>query len=71
MNDPLAVAAALVGLIALAVLVRFFRREKPKPWIQESSCPDCGWRGQTSRYAGRCPRCNARIGDQRGSASPR
>jgi hypothetical protein len=27
--------------------------------------PECGWIGRTSRYAGRCPKCNAPIGDQK------
>jgi len=58
---------ALVGLFVLVLLWKLSRREKPKPWIQAASCPDCGWKGQTSRYAGRCPKCNARIGDQKGS----
>lgn len=59
-------AAALVAIAVVAVLWRLSRRKKVKPWIQASSCPQCGWSGQTSRYAGRCPRCNTSIGDQMG-----
>jgi predicted Zn-ribbon and HTH transcriptional regulator len=67
MSTPLIVAAALAGLVVLALLWKLLRREKPKSWIQVTCCPECGWKGQTSRYAGRCPQCNARIGDQKGA----
>lgn len=69
MNTTLLLVAALVGLVLLALLWRLSRRKKPKAWIQQTSCPKCGWSGQASRYAGRCPRCNAPIGDQRGKAA--
>jgi predicted Zn-ribbon and HTH transcriptional regulator len=56
----------LVGIVVLAVIWKLTRRQKPKGWIQAAVCPGCGWTGQTSRYAGRCPKCNAPIGEQRG-----
>ena len=65
MKIELAVAAALLVIFALVVLWKLFHRSKPKAWIQSTVCPNCGWSGQTSRYAGRCPKCNAPIGDQR------
>jgi predicted Zn-ribbon and HTH transcriptional regulator len=67
MTTPVLLAAALLGLAVIGLLWKWLRRKKPKSWIQVASCPDCGWTGQTSRYAGRCPKCNARIGDQKGS----
>jgi hypothetical protein len=63
-------AAAISVLLILILLWRLSRRKKPKAWIQETICSSCGWRGQTSRYAGRCPRCNTPIGDQKGKLRP-
>lgn len=66
MNSAMALTAVLVGTVALVVLWKLSRRKKPKPWMQATTCPQCGWTGQTSRYAGRCPKCNNLIGDQKG-----
>jgi ssDNA-binding Zn-finger/Zn-ribbon topoisomerase 1 len=60
--------AVLIGIVAFVVLWKFSRRKKPKSWIQTTRCPKCGWKGQTSRYAGRCPQCNTPIGDRKGAA---
>ena len=65
MTPATIIAAALVGAVVLAVLWRLLRRKKPKAWLQTAVCQGCGWKGQTSRYAGRCPRCNSLIGEQR------
>ena len=59
-------AAALIGIVVLGLLWKLSRRSKTKPWMQVIICPNCGWKGQTSRYAGLCPKCNAQIGDQKG-----
>ena len=67
MGDALWPVVALTVVAALALLWQLTRRKKPKAWIQEAVCSVCGWRGQTSRYAGRCPRCNAPIGDLKGT----
>ncbi len=63
-------AAVLIGAVALALLWKLTRRKKAKPWIQAASCANCGWTGQTSRYAGRCPKCNTPIGDQKAKRDP-
>ena len=65
MTTPMLVGGALLGLVILVIAVRLLRPRKPKPWIQTAVCPSCGWRGQTSRHAGRCPSCNTPIGEQR------
>lgn len=59
-------AAALLGLLGVVLLWLLLRRKKTKPWIQTATCAACGWRGQVSRYAGRCPSCNAPLGDRQG-----
>jgi len=61
-----AIAAALVTILALRRLLR--RRRRPVH-RQEATCGSCGWRGAVSRYAGRCPACNAPMGDR--GARPR
>ncbi|MBW1742138.1 MAG: hypothetical protein JRJ47_01745 [Deltaproteobacteria bacterium] len=33
--------------------------------IQAVECTGCGWQGQVSRYAGRCPVCNTPLGEQK------
>ena len=56
------------GALVLFVLVlvwKFSHRRKTQSWMEVAVCTSCGWNGQTSRYAGRCPRCNAAIGEQR------
>jgi small conductance mechanosensitive channel len=58
LKDPAAVVQVhVLGESSVSVAV--------KPWVQVTDCPNCGWKGQTSRYAGRCPRCNTMIGEQR------
>jgi len=66
MSGTIWFAAALFGTVLIVVLWKALRRKKPKAWVQATRCPKCGWTGQTSRYAGRCPRCNTPIGDQQG-----
>lgn len=69
MNTTLGFAAALTFFVVLAIVWKLSRREKEKAWVQSAGCPKCGWSGQTSRYAGRCPRCNTPIGEQKGRGS--
>ncbi len=69
MQDPTLIAGLLFSLVALALLFMLLRRKKPKAWVQTDTCPECGWSGQTSRYAGRCPSCNTPIGEGRARQS--
>jgi len=64
------VVMVAVGLVVVIVLWKLLRRERPKAWIQETVCPHCGWKGHTSRYAGRCPKCNAAIGERKAVRAP-
>jgi len=57
---------AIGGLIVLGLVARLLRRPGTPAQVQEAQCR-CGWRGQVSRFAGRCPQCNAALGDRRAS----
>lgn len=48
--------AAGVAAIVLIVVSRHF---------QIVDCVSCGWRGEVSRYAGRCPQCNQPLGERK------
>jgi hypothetical protein len=61
---PVVIAAAVVLLLLLVIL----RPRKPSPNFEKVSC-GCGWSGEVSRYAGKCPKCNASLGEQRGRTS--
>jgi hypothetical protein len=61
---------AVVGLLLLVWILRMvFGKRRGNPHFQPVACPDCGWHGQVSRYAGRCPQCNRPLGEQK--ARPR
>lgn len=66
--DLTLVAGVLFAVVAAAMFVRLLRPRKQKPWIEATVCPRCGWKGQTSRHAGRCPACNTPIGEGRARA---
>jgi hypothetical protein len=69
--SPTAVALAVLGAIVATYLLWRFTRRKPLPsHLQEAACPSCGWKGIVSRYAGRCPACNADVGEQRARRRP-
>ena len=57
---------AIGGLIIIGFLARLLRRGRAPAQVQLAQCR-CGWRGQVSRFAGRCPKCNAPLGDRRAS----
>ncbi len=60
-------AALLVGIFVLARIVSmFFRGKKSSEHTQFVRC-DCGWQGHISKFAGRCPKCNKPLGEQRAS----
>jgi hypothetical protein len=56
----------LLGAIVIAAALWRLLRPEPRPsHLQQAVCPTCGWKGTVSRFAGRCPACNAAIGEQR------
>jgi len=66
MRYALIAVAAVAGLVMLVGIVRrLLRRRAVSRLFQPVSCVDCGWSGQVSRYAGRCPQCNRLLGEQK------
>jgi len=71
-HDPraqyaLIIAGAAVGLAIVTRLLRkLFRTTTASPLFQPVHCRGCGWSGQVSRYAGRCPQCSQPLGEQKG-----
>jgi predicted Zn-ribbon and HTH transcriptional regulator len=64
-QDLLTAAGAVVGLLILiAVIKKLFKKEKMSSHVQIVQCQSCGWKGQVSKYAGRCPSCSHPLGDQ-------
>ena len=71
-QDILTWAGVAIGiLIAVSVLKKIFRQEKDNPYMQTASCNGCGWQGQVSRHAGRCPGCNRPLGDRSIISTPK
>jgi hypothetical protein len=70
-QDALMLAGILIGIfIFISILKKIFRKDKVNPHMQFAVCQDCGWQGQVSRHAGRCPGCNQPLGDRmRGQSS--
>lgn len=65
-QDLLVVAGVSIGLlVALVTLKKLFKKKETSEHVQLVQCPDCGWQGAVSRYAGRCPKCNTSLGDQK------
>jgi hypothetical protein len=65
-QDLLIGAGLVVGiLIVFVILKQIFGGKKESRHIQAVECTGCGWQGRVSRYAGRCPMCNAPLGDQK------
>lgn len=60
---------AVVGLVVLKVVVDrariLFARTAVDEKLQRVACQACGWQGRVSRIAGRCPSCNAPLGDRK------
>jgi hypothetical protein len=61
-------------LIAAGVIIGFFYlwralkkglKKKNGPHTQGKICFGCGWEGQVSTHAERCPKCNKPLGDQK------
>lgn len=56
--------AFIALLILWSVVKKLFKKKEANIHVQRVRCPGCGWQGQVSRYAGRCPGCNEPLGDQ-------
>lgn len=64
--DIIIAAAVIIGSYCLwKVLQRVLNRNKIASYAQRVICFGCGWQGQVSRHAGRCPKCNKPLGDQK------
>lgn len=70
MNASNTVLAVVGAILVAAVLWRLLRRKPRAAHLQAAACPSCGWKGTVSRYAGRCPSCNAAIGELRAKRRP-
>jgi len=65
MQDALVAAGIGMGILVLfSILKKIFRNDKTSPYMQLATCDGCGWQGQVSRHAGRCPGCNQLLGDR-------
>lgn len=65
-QDLLVGVGFVVGvLILLVILKQIFKKKEGSEHIQLVECSGCGWQGRVSRYAGRCPKCNTPLGDQK------
>jgi ssDNA-binding Zn-finger/Zn-ribbon topoisomerase 1 len=57
--------AAIILSITAFIVKKIAKNKKEKRHIQFVQCYNCNWKGKVSRYAGRCPQCNERLGDQK------
>ena len=65
LGQVLYAAGGVVLLIIFLVLVlKLLKTKEPSEHVQIVQCKNCGWQGQVSRYAGRCPKCNEPLGDR-------
>lgn len=64
-QDLLLAFGAAIALFAILGIARRLRGTSKDRHFENVICPDCGWRGKVSRYAGRCPRCNQPLGEQK------
>ena len=65
-QDIIFAAAVVIGIfVVFSVLRRILRKKKMPVYAQPVWCSECGWQGQASKHAGRCPKCNAPVGDQK------
>ena len=59
------VGVAVAFLIFFRTLLRVFKKEESSKYSQFVDCLNCGWHGKVSTLAGRCPKCNQPLGDQK------
>jgi predicted Zn-ribbon and HTH transcriptional regulator len=64
-QDAMLLVGTGIGILILAaILKKIFKKDKVNPYMQVANCNECGWQGQVSRHAGRCPGCNMPLGDR-------
>jgi len=64
--DIIIAAVVVIGFLYLWPAVKkVFRKKEAPVYAQDVKCNNCDWQGQVSKHAGRCPKCNNPIGDQR------
>ena len=59
------VGVAVAFLMLFRTLLRVFKKEESSKYSQFVDCINCGWHGKVSTLAGRCPKCNQPLGDQK------
>jgi predicted Zn-ribbon and HTH transcriptional regulator len=65
-EDILILAGVMIALLIIfRILMRVFKREESSQYFQSADCLSCGWHGKVSTLAGRCPKCNQPLGDQK------
>ena len=70
-QDAMLLVGAGIGILILfKILKKVFKKNKVNPYMQVANCSECGWQGQVSRHAGRCPGCNMPLGDRMISRPP-
>ncbi len=62
--------AVVALIVVISIFKALFRKKPESPHHQRVTCSNCGWQGQVSKYAGRCPKCNAALGDQLAKRRP-
>ncbi len=69
LQQILIVVGIVVGVVILFKIVKkLFSSDKIDRHHQIVKCRGCGWEGQVSRHAGRCPKCNKSLGQQKAKA---
>lgn len=65
-QDIVITAGVIIGFFYfLPVLKKILKKKKIPAYAQVVACSQCGWQGQVSMHAGRCPKCNKPLGDQK------
>lgn len=65
MDILIGVGGVILLVVFWRILKRLLRSDRPPIYAQIAQCETCGWQGQVSKHAGRCPKCNAPLGDQK------
>ncbi len=69
LQQILIVVGIVVGIgILFKIVKKMFSSDKVDRHHQIVKCGSCGWKGQVSRNAGRCPKCNKPLGEQKAKA---